>query len=286
VRLLKWPDSVQLQLWEWGPLHDRFVAAPFLAVPGIGGSPHIDPQPKPVSWTCPDPLPQQALAEAAAAAEVQGLVSLTAPRGGRRGGGSGDGVASPAALAPEAGAGQGVALATIFPAGAVFVRSGWVSEGGLASVLPGVFGAATAKRLAEDAAAGDAACLDQYDGADGAATLALVQPFDTASAPARGFGASGAASGGAWVTYNNPLSADGGGGGRGGALRDTGGTFASWGAKASMLRLNPLADQAGGAWDIEVAPALAPPQPPLNAEAALRRAIVGGCTVRGRGRLR
>jgi hypothetical protein len=268
VRLLKWPESVQLQLWEWGALHDHLVAAPFLAIPGAGGSPHIDPQPQPINWTSPDPIPHHELAAAAEATGLQGVASQQ----------------------------EKLSAAPVFPSGTVFVRSGWVPKGGLAVVRPGAFGGALAKGGAEEVDAADGLAPDQFDAADGLAMLTVVQPFDAAVRPRDSGGGhdtarvGSAGTLGAWVTYENPLSAYGDGGG----VRDTAGGR-GWGGSAATfkgtggyqqtvtsLHSNPLAVGAWGSpgWDVEAAPALVPPQPALSAEAALRRAVVGGCMVR------
>eukprot|EP00879_Flechtneria_rotunda_P021764 GHRR01022950.1.p1 GENE.GHRR01022950.1~~GHRR01022950.1.p1 ORF type:complete len:211 (+),score=25.69 GHRR01022950.1:89-634(+) len=61
VRLLKWPDSMQLQLWEKGTFRDTMLAEFYLVVPGLAGTPHVDPQPKPYSWTSPHPVPHHML---------------------------------------------------------------------------------------------------------------------------------------------------------------------------------------------------------------------------------
>jgi hypothetical protein len=186
------------------------------------------------------------------------------------------------------------------------VRSGWVPEGGFEAVGCGVYGGALGGgggRGAEDDVQGDAV-----------ATLTLVQPFGGTSTAAHTNGVPGAAAspsapsspaGGAWRTYNNPLSAfeDDRGGAKqplpGWPAHDAGGgrlpaalDAASVGAggvisgrstaAAPRMRHNPVADPQPGrrtGWDLEVGAALMPPQPAMSAEKALRRAVGGGCQV-------
>lgn len=72
IQLVKWPKSMQLQLFEQGSLRDTQVAEVFLAVPGQGGGPPRDPQPRPYSWTCPVAVPQYKLVKAAVLADAGG----------------------------------------------------------------------------------------------------------------------------------------------------------------------------------------------------------------------
>ncbi|KAI8465651.1 MAG: hypothetical protein J3K34DRAFT_487137 [Monoraphidium minutum] len=192
VRLLKWPESLELQLWERqrGGLADRAVASLYLPVPGAGGTPHIDPQAKGYSWASQEPAPPNEAARAAAAAAVE------------EGGGAS---AAALALAPLS-AGE-----AIYPSGLLFVRSGWVPEAGFAAVGSGAFGGPFSAHGAGGGADGLLAT------GDAVATLTLVQPFaaggdqaSRAASPSRGVAAAAADSPMKWRTYDNPLSDDGG----------------------------------------------------------------------------
>lgn len=74
IRVLKWPDSMQMELWEKGTFLDSLVAEFFVAVPGLGGSPHVDPQAKPHSWTSPKPVPHNRLMQAVASLQPLGVL--------------------------------------------------------------------------------------------------------------------------------------------------------------------------------------------------------------------
>eukprot|EP00879_Flechtneria_rotunda_P017698 GHRR01018550.1.p1 GENE.GHRR01018550.1~~GHRR01018550.1.p1 ORF type:complete len:809 (+),score=288.09 GHRR01018550.1:245-2428(+) len=54
----------------------------YLVVPGLAGTPHVDPQPKPYSWTSPHPVPHQKLQRALAALEPLGVLPAAAGAGG------------------------------------------------------------------------------------------------------------------------------------------------------------------------------------------------------------
>jgi hypothetical protein len=77
---------MELQLLERGALADALLASCYLAVPGAGGGPHADAQPRPYSWSC----------------------------------------TSPVQVPPPAGAAPADSGAAVYPVGAVFVRCGWV----------------------------------------------------------------------------------------------------------------------------------------------------------------
>jgi hypothetical protein len=47
---------MELQLLERGALADALLASCYLAVPGAGGGPHADAQPRPYSWSCTSPV--------------------------------------------------------------------------------------------------------------------------------------------------------------------------------------------------------------------------------------
>jgi len=74
IRLLKWPDSMQLELWEKGTFRDSLVTEFYLAVPGLGGTPHVDPQAKPYSWTSGKPVPHNRLLQAVASLQPLGVL--------------------------------------------------------------------------------------------------------------------------------------------------------------------------------------------------------------------
>jgi hypothetical protein len=65
---------MQLELWEKGTFKDSLVAELYLAVPGLGGTPHVDPQAKPYSWTCPKPVPHSRLLQAVASLQPLGVL--------------------------------------------------------------------------------------------------------------------------------------------------------------------------------------------------------------------
>jgi hypothetical protein len=65
---------MQLELWEKGTFRDSLVAELYLAVPGLGGTPHVDPQAKPYCWTCPKPVPHSRLLQAVASLEPLGVL--------------------------------------------------------------------------------------------------------------------------------------------------------------------------------------------------------------------
>ncbi|GBF93799.1 hypothetical protein Rsub_06131 [Raphidocelis subcapitata] len=283
VRLLKWPEAIQLQLWEHGSLHDTHLASVYLPVPGAGGSPHIDPRPQAVSWASLEPAEPAPSDEAAA-------------RGAAAGAADGQELGAP-----------------VFPAGVVFVRSGWVPEGGFAAVGCGAFGGPLSGTGEQPRAAAELLAT----GADATATLTLVRPFAGSPPPqslllghppadALSGGAAGrGSSAGAWVTYDNPLSFDGAGPagdwGLGSAQRQQlpvnsasgggGGTNrARVASTLGRLRTNPLGSEGGaawsaggggargklGGWDVEAAPSLMPPQPAMTRERALLRTVAAG----------
>jgi hypothetical protein len=199
-----------------------------------------------------------------------------------------------------------------YPCGVVFVRSGWVPEAGFAAVGVGAFGGALSAGAADGAAVDATAAFGQQlldgGGADATATLTLVRPFGGASPPPQSVAASAtrgaldesghAGSPGGWVTYDNPLSDDGGTAAGGGWMlesgRSTGRTAGGAAAGGTLLggsstvRSNPLAAagwqwgaaRGGKGWDVEAGASLMPPRPAMTAERAIRRAVVGGCKVR------
>lgn len=70
IRLVKWPESMQLQLVEKGTLVDTQVAQMYLAVPGLAGSAPRDAQPRTYSWTSPVAVPNDKIVTAAALIEA------------------------------------------------------------------------------------------------------------------------------------------------------------------------------------------------------------------------
>jgi hypothetical protein len=51
VQLLRWPDAIALQLCEKGAVRDVALASLHIGVPGLAGSPHVDPRPQPYQFT-------------------------------------------------------------------------------------------------------------------------------------------------------------------------------------------------------------------------------------------
>lgn len=114
VRLQRWPDTIQLQLYERGLVKDTLLSTIFVVPPGLGGTPHVDAQPRSYGWASQTPFRQRispselALIDAAAQqAQAQGQQL-------------------PAALAD---AGRSLT----YPAGTLFVRCGWVADESAAS---------------------------------------------------------------------------------------------------------------------------------------------------------
>ena len=125
--MLRWPQSMQLQLLEKGRFKDIHLADLYLMIPGLASTPHIDPQSRPYSWTCPVAVPQHKLVQAAAmvAAGIQPGTTLLQGTNGR---GSPE---AAVATAEGQGLGQSQPLTVVYPAGVVFVRCGWVADTGV-----------------------------------------------------------------------------------------------------------------------------------------------------------
>lgn len=117
VRLLKWPDSIYLQIWEQNGLRDSCIAQLPLPVPGLGGTPHIDPRPAAYCWSSPTPVPHQRLLQAATALAPLGALPL-------------DTAQSAFNAAGGAAASSSCSITAVYPSGRIFVRSGWVSDRG------------------------------------------------------------------------------------------------------------------------------------------------------------
>lgn len=106
---------MSVQLWEKGTIRDTFVATLHVAVPGQAGSPHIDAQPRQYQFTSQTPFRVRTTRGVAPGSTA--VPPLHAGAVGMQG------------LLPAAGPGgdanpQGL----VYPAGVLFVRSGWVAE--------------------------------------------------------------------------------------------------------------------------------------------------------------
>lgn len=287
---------MQLQIWEKGTFRDTLVAEVYLVVPGLAGTPHVDPQAKPYCWTSPNPVPHQKLLQAAAAlqplgvlpaADVANLQTFTrsstaavSRHHATTAAQDGAGMEQPEPQSSDpAGSAAGDAsstlkvknlssrsVAAVYPSGRLFVRSGWVSDTGVeAHVTP-----------FEHCSAGSVNPLLQ--------TLTLLPP----SSPAFGAGEDGlvqvSLQGGSQQqgtsnAYRSPTAK--------GHNQLTSSSLAtpasSPNASPSKARGrglgphemigNPLAHIGA---DVEVGPRLAPPVPHVKADRALHRAAVGG----------
>jgi hypothetical protein len=111
IRVYQWPKSVQLQLWQKGKVTDTQLAEMYIVVPGLHGTPHVDPQAKPYNWTCPAAVPAHRLARAAALAQA--------------------GIAPGATLLATVGRSDREARTALHPSGVVHVRCGWVADPGV-----------------------------------------------------------------------------------------------------------------------------------------------------------
>lgn len=110
---------MQVQLWERGKLQDTQVAHFYVAVPGLAGTPHIDPQPKPYNWTSPVAVPQQKVVQAAALLAAGGVPNTP--------------MAASTPFSPGVNAGERTVHGStaLYPSGTWFIRCGWVPVGGL-----------------------------------------------------------------------------------------------------------------------------------------------------------
>lgn len=280
IRLLKWPDSMQLQMWENGSLRDQLVAECFLAVPGLAGSPHIDPQPRPYSWTSPTPVPHSRLRAALAAlqplgalpaADVASWLQATSAAPSVAGGtvvGAGS-VSTGAAGGSSSGGGSASSssdgskqrlqsVPAVYPSGRVFVRCGWVADGcAEPQIVP-------------------------FASADGALSEGQARPtqlqatlLQAASSP--GGGASGAAAGMDGTVHVSIAALQGGSCSAGGSPHGSPDRAACGRPKAAppgcTMTANPLACMGP---DLEVGARVMPPLPHVKAEHALHRAALGG----------
>ena len=135
IRMLKWPDSMQLELWEKHTFRDSLVAQMYLAIPGLSGTPHVDPQAKPYSWTSPEPVPHQKLLQAMAVMQPLGLlpaVNISSQSMKRAAPAGADGIdcandknkSDSSIVTAQA----GHSMPAVYPSGRLFVRCGWVPE--------------------------------------------------------------------------------------------------------------------------------------------------------------
>jgi hypothetical protein len=155
IRVYQWPKSVQLQLWQKGKVTDTQLAEMYVVVPGLHGTPHVDPQAKPYSWTCPAAVPAHRLARAAALAQA--------------------GITPGATLLATNGRSDREARTALHPSGVVHVRCGWVADPGVQghfspfSTAGGVTGVTKAMLESSQLASGGATA----QGADGLVQLTI-----------------------------------------------------------------------------------------------------------------
>jgi hypothetical protein len=279
---------MQLQIWEQGTFKDTLLCQFYLVVPGLAGTPHVDPQAKPYSWTSTEPVPHQKLLQAAAALQPLGVVPAvnvaslqqqqqpgvaTAWRNSSQAGAaaalpaghssSGDEATADAPGSSSAGAKpRGKSIAAVYPSGRLFVRCGWVADHGVDSHITPFEGSSTAfaARLARQALHGAPGTEN-----DGLVQVSIDGALDTAAAAASGAGPASAVKG------------------RGNALSAAGMT-ASPHASPERPRGKPAAEGPDKVFDnplahigedVEVGQRLAPPLPHLKADKALQRAAIG-----------
>lgn len=100
VQVVRWPESIMLQLMEKGRVRDTMVANIYIGVPGLAGSPHIDPKHVPYQFTSQTPFKSR---------------------------GPGQQLSPPGSPGREQ-LGPTDTANLIYPAGVAYVRCGWVSE--------------------------------------------------------------------------------------------------------------------------------------------------------------
>ncbi|KAJ9514810.1 hypothetical protein QJQ45_028482, partial [Haematococcus lacustris] len=101
VQVVRWPESIMVQLFERGAVRDTALASVYVGVPGLMGSPHVDPRPMAYQFT--SQAPYRTL--------VQGAGQPSPP------GSPGREVCGPL---HDPG--------LVYPAGVVFIRCGWVNS--------------------------------------------------------------------------------------------------------------------------------------------------------------
>ncbi|KAF6253870.1 hypothetical protein COO60DRAFT_1642856 [Scenedesmus sp. NREL 46B-D3] len=285
LRLLKWPASMQLQIWEQGTFRDTLLCQFYLVVPGLAGTPHVDPQAKPYSWTSTEPVPHQKLLQAAAALQPLGVVPAVDAAGRpQQLGAAAAGSISSQAGAVGAAAGEcgsvddaaggsnagvkprGKSVAAVYPSGRLFVRCGWVADHGVEARITPFEGssAAFAAHLARRALHGAPGC----GGDDGLVQVSVGGAVDAAAAASAGHGS----------PVKSRSAALSGAGLAGSAHASPGSSrgkpAAGVGAEGpGQVFGNPLAHIGE---DVEVAQRLAPPLPHTKADKALQRAAIGG----------
>jgi hypothetical protein len=288
LRLLKWPASMQLQIWEQGTFRDTLLCQFYLVVPGLAGTPHVDPQAKPYSWASTEPVPHQKWLQAAAALQPLGVVpavnvtslqqqqQLGMAAAGRSSSqsSSGDEHTADAAGSSSAGAQpRGKSIAAVYPSGRLFVRCGWVADHGVESHTTPFEGSSTAfaARLARQALHGARGTEN-----DGLVQVSIGGALDAAAA------ASGAGPGSPVKPHSNALSAAGLAVSPHASPERARGKSAAGAAADGPDKVfgNPLAHIGE---DVEVGQRLAPPLPHLKADKALQRAAIGGNKVSTQG---
>lgn len=296
LRLLKWPASMQLQIWEQGTFRDTLLCQFYLVVPGLAGTPHVDPQAKPYSWTSTEPVPHQKLLQAATALQPLGVVPAvnveilqqqqkqlvkaaaghsSSQAGGAEGASSQTGAADAADAAgssSSAGADpRGKSVAAVYPSGRLFVRCGWVADHGVESHVTPFEGSsgAFAARLARQVLHGAPGIAEN----DGMVQVSVAGVVDATAA------AAGAGPGSPLKGRSTTLSAAGfAGSPHASPDRSRGKSAAAAAAGVTAegpdkVFGNPLAHIGE---DVEVGQRLAPPLPHMKADKALQRAAIGG----------
>lgn len=302
---------MQLQLWEQGTFRDTLVAQFYLLVPGLAGTPHVDPQAKPYSWTSNSPVPHQRLLQAQAALQPLGAVpsidlghlpqrgsaALGATAAGPGASASGQAGSSnqtaaiagaPLSIAVDAGAeghlaaGQssisrpkGRSIAALYPSGRLYVRCGWVADTGVEThITPfeGSSSTAFATTLAKQA-------FHMTPGFNADDATVQISVAGRQAAAGQQFTVATAAAAG----HGSSTAAKG----RSGLLAGSS-TSPHPSPERSQGKLGSVAAAAGGpdvvfgnplahiGQDVEVGPRLAPPLPHVKADRALQRAAIGG----------
>jgi hypothetical protein len=285
---------MQLQIWEQATFRDTLLCQFYLLVPGLAGTPHVDPQAKPYSWTSTEPVPHQKLLQAAAALQPLGVVPAvnvanpnqqqqlavsTASRSASQAGavaatsarGGADDDAADAPGSSSAGPNpRGKSIAAVYPSGRLFVRSGWVADHGVESHVTPFEGSSTAfaARLARQALHGAPGLAEN----DGLVQVSVGGAIDAAAA------AAGSVPGSPVKGRSNALTATALAGSPHASPERARGKSAAGGAADGPDKVfgNPLAHIGK---DVEVGQRLAPPLPHMKADKALQRAAIGGSKV-------
>eukprot|EP00775_Hariotina_reticulata_P004277 gene4277-4531_t len=299
IRMLKWPDSMQLELWEQHTFRDCLVAQMYLAIPGLSGTPHVDPQAKPYSWTSPDPVPHQKLLQAMAVMQPLGVLPAvnvnvgTQPLKHVGTSASADKVDSGKSIgsgdSSSVAAKGSHSVSAVYPSGRLFVRCGWIPESDDRQHLvpfdavDGAFAEGQARPTMlhqtllsmgrpHDAAAGGGTGEDGLVQVSVGCRSMQQHGLEQTGAPSQQYPASlftVKAAGGSLPSSRNssPDKARG-------KLSHVGSSSSIAGSMPDVVFGNPLAD-------VEAGPAVAPPLPHVKADRALQRAAAGSNRAHG-----